>query len=233
MLEVKGDVVDGNSKIPIVIFLPAMDEDNMDREDLFSDLVNDNVATFVLPLAAKRFVATRVKKVRAWYDFTGYVRTPKNLIGYGESFTFISDVVRACLDTGRPVYLSGHGQGGSLALDVALSIRAHLPRPVDGVLVFAGYVITHEAQDGGYSDLALRQTRVLWAHSQRDQKVPWRGAKYGFDEYLVKKSRLQNGRFLRFETPKSRKHEFGERAAQLLRDFVQEKPIREAREGDQ
>ena len=233
MLEVKGGMDGDDKQKPIVVFLAAMDEDNEDREDLFADLAREKVGTFVLPLAAKRFVATRIRKVRAWYDFKGYVRTPKNLLGYAESFDFIRDTVAACLDTGRPVFLSGHGQGGSLALDIALSSRSNLPRPVAGVLVFAGYVITHEESDGGYSNRALRETRLLWAHSQRDKKVPWQGAKYGFDEYLIKKNKLKNGRFLRFETPKSRQHLFGERAAQLLRDFVEERPIREAREGEE
>merc|ERR1711964_493042 len=94
----------------------------------------------------------------------------------------------------------------------------------DGVAVFAGYFITHD----GFSSAALRETRVLWAHSQRDKKVPYAGAKYGFEKQLIKQHHLARGQFLKFETPKSRQHIFGERAAQLLRDFIEGHTIRPA-----
>ena len=76
----------------------------------------------------------------------------------------------------RPLYLAGYGQGGALAMDVALSDASKI-KPVNGVAVFSSYFITHE----NFSHDALVETPVFWAHSQRDTKIPFSMAKYGYE----------------------------------------------------
>ena len=99
--------------------------------------------------------------------------------------------------TERPVFLSGLGQGGSLAMDVAYSTRSELSTPVEGVAVFAGYYISH----GQHWRRALDTTRLLWVHSQRNKKVPFAGAKYGFERQMKKENGLVHGELLPYESP--------------------------------
>jgi len=121
-------------------------------------------------------VESKQQRVRTWFDFKGTLRTPSNLIGYEESFDFVAGIVRSLQRLQRPIYLAGYGQGGALAMDVALSDAAKI-RPVSGVAAFSSYFITHE----NFSHDALVQTPVFWAHSQRDKEIPFPLAKYGYD----------------------------------------------------
>ncbi len=101
-----------NQRLPIVVFLHAMHEDHAsERLDGFQRLVKAEGLTFVLPIASQRFIESKQQRIRSWFDFRGALRTPKNLIGYEESFNFVAEIVRSLQRINRPIYLAGYGQG--------------------------------------------------------------------------------------------------------------------------
>jgi hypothetical protein len=106
-----------NQQLPVIVFLHAMHEEHAaERIEWFQRLVDEEGLTFVLPIASLRFIETKQQRIRSWYDFRGALRTPKNLIGYEESFRFIAEIVRSLQRVNRPIYLAGYGQGASLPL---------------------------------------------------------------------------------------------------------------------
>jgi predicted esterase len=160
-------------------------------------------ASFVIALPPKQYVESRFLRTRRWFDFRGFVRSPKNLVGYEDSFEYVADLVRHLQRLSRPIYLAGFGQGGALAMDVAYSSRSELKSPVKGVVCFSGYFIVHDEQ----WDTALEQTELLWAHSIKNKKVPYAGAVFGLETQLKKKRGLAKGKLEKFEALESQRLE--------------------------
>jgi hypothetical protein len=120
-------------------------------------------------------------------------------------------------------------------MDVALSESANI-KPVSGVAVFSAYFITHQ----NFSHDSLVSTPVFWAHSQRDTKIPFAMAKYGYEvgffekaeiffkdvlcfsqKQLVEILQVAHSQFLVFENKHGHGHEFNEESVEVLMKFVE------------